>query len=67
VAETRIWKKTQEKQNDKLFPIRPLIEIWDWMASPSRFAVRKVIDDANNRTDIQKVIGMAICGTSSVR
>jgi hypothetical protein len=36
-------------------------EIWDGWSSPSRFAVRKVIDDANNRTDFQKVIA-CFCG-----
>jgi predicted phosphodiesterase len=36
-------------------------EIWDGWSSPSRFAVRKVIDEANNRTDFQKVIA-CFCG-----
>ncbi|MFS4445357.1 metallophosphoesterase family protein [Maribacter sp. 2307UL18-2] len=36
-------------------------EIWDGWSSPSRFAVRKVIDDANNRSDFQKVIA-CFCG-----
>jgi len=36
-------------------------EIWDGWSVPNRHLVRKVIDDANNRTDFQKVIA-CFCG-----
>ncbi|SHI59200.1 3',5'-cyclic AMP phosphodiesterase CpdA [Arenibacter nanhaiticus] len=52
-----------EKTNKQtiIFSHQAFDEIWDGWSSPSRFAVRKVIDDANNSTGFQKVIG-CFCG-----
>ena len=58
------WLKQDLKKTDKqtiIISHQAFDEIWDGWSSPSRFAVRKVIDDANNRTDYQKVIA-CFCG-----
>ncbi|MDL5512574.1 metallophosphoesterase [Arenibacter sp. M-2] len=58
------WLKEDLEKTDKqtiIFSHQAFDEIWDGWSSPSRFAVRKVIDDANNRTDYQKVIA-CFCG-----
>lgn len=58
------WLKQDLEKTDKqtiIISHQAFDEIWDGWSSPSRFAVRKVIDDANNRTDYQKVIA-CFCG-----
>ncbi|MCM4162541.1 MULTISPECIES: metallophosphoesterase [unclassified Arenibacter] len=58
------WLKQDLERTDKqtlIFSHQAFDEIWNGWSSPSRFAVRKVIDDANNRTDYQKVIA-CFCG-----
>lgn len=58
------WLKQDLEKTDKqtiIFSHQAFDEIWDGWSSPSRFAVRRVIDDANNRTDFQKVIA-CFCG-----
>ncbi|WP_339709193.1 metallophosphoesterase [uncultured Kriegella sp.] len=58
------WLKEDLAKTDKqciIISHQAFDEIWDGWSSPSRFAVRKVIDDANNRTDFQKVIA-CFCG-----
>ncbi len=58
------WLKEDLASTDKqciIISHQAFDEIWDGWSSPSRFAVRKVIDDANNRTDFQKVIA-CFCG-----
>lgn len=56
-------KKDLEKNNKQTIIIshQALDEIWDGWSVPNRHLVRKVIDDANNRTDFQKVIA-CFCG-----
>ena len=58
------WLKQDLEKTDKqtiIISHQAFDEIWDGWSSPSRFAVRKVINDANNRTDYQKVIA-CFCG-----
>lgn len=58
------WLKQDLEKTEKqtiIISHQAFDEIWDGWSSPSRFAVRKVIDDANNRTDYQKVIA-CFCG-----
>lgn len=58
------WLRADLERTDKqtiIISHQAFDEIWDGWASPSRFAVRKVIEDANNRTDYQKVIA-CFCG-----
>jgi len=58
------WLKTDLEATDKqtiIISHQALDEIWDGFAVPNRHLVRKVIDDANNRTDLQKVIA-CFCG-----
>lgn len=56
-------KKDLEKTNKQTIIIshQAFDEIWDGWSVPNRHLVRKVIDDANNRTDFQKVIA-CFCG-----
>lgn len=58
------WLKADLAATDKQTIIvshQALDEIWDTGAVPNRRLVRKVIDDANNRADFQKVIA-CFCG-----
>lgn len=58
------WLKDDLAKTDKQTVIishQAFDEIWDGWSSPSRFAVRKVIDDANNNPRFQKVIA-CFCG-----
>ena len=58
------WLREDLEKTDKqciIISHQAFDEIWDGWSSPSRFAVRKVIDDANNRTEFQKVIA-CFCG-----
>ena len=58
------WLREDLEKTDKqtiIISHQAFDEIWDGWSSPSRFEVRKVIDDANNRTDYQKVIA-CFCG-----
>ena len=56
-------KRDLEKTNKQSIIIshQAFDEIWDGWSVPNRHLVRKVIDDANNRTDFQKVIA-CFCG-----
>lgn len=58
------WLKKDLEKTDKqtiIISHQAFDEIWDGWAVPNRLQVRKVIDDANNRTDFQKVIAF-FCG-----
>ncbi len=58
------WLKQDLEKTDKqtiIISHQAFDEIWDGWAVPNRLMVRKVIDDANNRNDFQKVIA-CFCG-----
>lgn len=58
------WLRQDLATTDKqsiIISHQALDEIWDGWSSPSRFAIRKVIDDANNNFEFQKVIA-CFCG-----
>lgn len=58
------WLKADLEHTDKQTIIvshQAFDEIWDGWSVPNRHLVRKVIDDANNRADFQKVIA-CFCG-----
>jgi 3',5'-cyclic AMP phosphodiesterase CpdA len=58
------WLKADLAATDKqtiIISHQAFDEIWDGWSVPNRHLVRKVIDDANNRTDFQKVIA-CFCG-----
>jgi len=58
------WLKEDLEKTDKqsiIISHQAFDEIWDGWSVPNRHLVRKVIDDANNRTDFQKVIA-CFCG-----
>lgn len=58
------WLKEDLAKTDKqtiIISHQAFDEIWDGWAVPNRHEVRKVIEDANNNTDFQKVIA-CFCG-----
>lgn len=58
------WLKADLAKTDKqciIISHQAFDEIWGGYGVPNRLDVRKVIDDANNRTDFQKVIA-CFCG-----
>lgn len=58
------WLEEDLRKTDKqtiIFSHQAFDEMWGGYTSPSRFKVRKIIDDANNNFDFQKVIA-CFCG-----
>ena len=58
------WLRKDLEATDKqtiIISHQALDEIWGGWSSPSRFEVRKIIDDANNNFEFQKVIA-CFCG-----